>query len=96
MLEFVISSILNFITILIVFSIGYYFILRKLKKKLKSKNMLPEIGIKRINGVNSVYFKYGCQAFCVYETSDMENAEWFKNQLEIFFNSYKCDIIDEI
>lgn len=96
MLQFFISWSINFIVIFTAFIIGYYIVLNKLKRELKSKNMLPEIGIKRINGTNSVYFKYGCQAFCVYESKDMENAELFKKQLVIFFNNYKCGIIDEM
>ena len=96
MLQLLISLVINFIAIFTAFIIGYYIVLNKLKRKLKSKNMLPEIGIKRINGTNSVCFKYGRQAFCVYETKDMENAELFKKQLETFFNSYKCGIIDEM
>ena len=96
MLQLLITLAVNFIVIFTAFIFGYHIVLNKLKRKLKSKNMLPEIGIKRINGTNSVYFKYGRQAFCVYETKDMENAELFKKQLVIFFNSYKCGIIDEM
>ena len=96
MLQLLITLAINFIVLFTAFIFGYHIVLNKLKRKLKSKNMLPEIGIKRISELYSVYFQYGYQAFCVYETKDMENAELFKKQLEIFFNSYKCGIIDEM
>ena len=96
MLQLLITLAVNFIVNFTAFMFGYHIVLNKLKRKLKSKNMLPEIGIKLMNGTNSVYFKYGLQAFCVYETKDMENAELFKKQLETFFSSYKCGIIDEM
>ena len=96
MIQIIIYWTISFIAIIISFTIGYYIVLNKLKRKLKSKNMLPEIGIRKIKGKHSVYFKYGVQTFCVFESSDISEAKWFESQITHLFTEYKNDIIDEI
>ena len=96
MIQLIFSWAINFVVIFIAFTIGYYIVLKKLKRKLKSKNLLPEIGIRKVNGVHSVYFKYGFQTFGVFESSDIGEAKWFESQLKNLFTEYKNDIIDEI
>ena len=58
--------------------------------------MLPEIGVRKIGGKYSTYFKYGCQAFVVFTTNESDNAESFKKLIEHFFTQYKNGIIDEV
>ena len=96
MLQLLISWAINFVILFIAFTIGYYIVLGKLKRKLKAQNMLPEITVEKIGGEYAATFKYGNQTFHCYSHSEIEFANYTKEMLIKFFNEYKNGVIDEM